>query len=143
MVLVKGRSRVTFWSSLLLMRFQVALLLTAIVLILFFFHLRFRDDGVDFNSLDNFLQERGASGGGRLGAQKPFSMQEERKAAQSYVKSFNRLGRPLIFFHIPKTAGTAIEFAAGSKRIPWGSCLFKHKPKRDICRYPGGQECKW
>lgn len=64
-------------------------------------------------------------------------------AARDYVKSFKTVGRPrpLLFFHIPKTAGTAIEYAAGTNNIAWGSCLFKHKPKRSICRYPAGKEC--
>jgi hypothetical protein len=65
-----------------------------------------------------------------------FSLADEAAASRDYVASFKRIGRPLKFFHIPKTAGTAIEYAAGKKRISWGSCLFNHKPKRDICRYP-------
>jgi hypothetical protein len=65
-----------------------------------------------------------------------FSLADEVAASRDYVASFKRIGRPLKFFHIPKTAGTAIEYAAGKKRISWGSCLFNHKPKRDICRYP-------
>jgi hypothetical protein len=69
------------------------------------------------------------------------SFDEERKQALSYVRSFgsrlDRQKRPLKFFHIPKTAGTAIEYAAGSAEgLLWGSCLFNHKPKREICRYP-------
>ena len=44
--------------------------------------------------------------------------------------------RQLKFLHVPKTAGTAIEDAAGAVKLPWGSCLFPHKPKRDICHYP-------
>ena len=70
------------------------------------------------------------------------SFEEQIKASLSYVQSIDILERKLVFFHIPKTAGTAVEFAAGTKRIPWGSCLFNHKPKRNICQYPGEQECK-
>jgi hypothetical protein len=66
---------------------------------------------------------------------------DEHRAAQAYAKSFKKLGRTLKFLHIPKTAGTAIELAAGTKRVSWGSCLFNHKPKRTICHYPLGAEC--
>jgi hypothetical protein len=72
------------------------------------------------------------------------SWNNERAAALDYVKSFQRIGRSLKFFHIPKTAGTAIEYAAGKNHLSWGSCLFNHKPKRDICRYPpGAAECTY
>jgi hypothetical protein len=65
-------------------------------------------------------------------------------AAMNYLKTFKSLGntrhhlqqRPLKFFHIPKSAGTAVEDAAGLHKLAWGSCLFRHKPKRDICPYP-------
>ena len=61
--------------------------------------------------------------------------------ARTYANSFTKLGRgPLNFFHIPKTAGTAVEEAAAKQSIPWGSCRFYHKPKRDICPYPSGPE---
>jgi hypothetical protein len=56
-------------------------------------------------------------------------VQREKKAAISYVKSMKNFNRTLKFSHIPKTAGTAIEHAAGEKKIPWGSCMFYHKPK--------------
>jgi len=72
---------------------------------------------------------------------------EDVREALSYLKSFRNTGRhelgrgPLVFFHIPKTAGTAIEYAAGTKRkLAWGSCRFRHRPKRDVCRYPEGGE---
>ncbi|GAX22259.1 hypothetical protein FisN_25Lh078 [Fistulifera solaris] len=58
-------------------------------------------------------------------------------SALEYVNSFKSLKRTLKFFHIPKTAGTAIEQAAGQK-VAWGSCLFKHKPIRHTCSYPAG-----
>ena len=61
--------------------------------------------------------------------------------ARAYAHSFTRLGRgPLNFFHIPKTAGTAIEEAAAERSIPWGSCRFHHKPKREVCPYPSGHD---
>lgn len=58
--------------------------------------------------------------------------------SMEYVRSIHSLDRSqsLKFLHIPKTAGTAIEYAAGSQQLAWGSCLFNHKPKRDICHYP-------
>lgn len=69
------------------------------------------------------------------------SLSAERTEALNYVRSFRQVNRrPLTFFHIPKAGGTAVEQAAGSQRISWGSCLFNHKPKRDICRYPRGAE---
>jgi len=69
------------------------------------------------------------------------SRSAERAEALNYVRSFRQVNRrPLTFFHIPKAGGTAVEQAAGSQRISWGSCLFKHKPKRNICRYPIGAE---
>jgi hypothetical protein len=63
---------------------------------------------------------------------------ELKKESLQYIRSIQSLNRAkaLTFFHIPKTAGTAIEYAAGSANLAWGSCLFNHKPKRDICRYP-------
>jgi hypothetical protein len=61
----------------------------------------------------------------------------EKAQALLYTKSFQSLERPLKFLHIPKTAGSAIENAAGENGINWGSCAFFHKPKRDICDYPG------
>lgn len=69
------------------------------------------------------------------------TLSRERKKALSYVQSIKSFDRKLVFYHIPKTAGTAIEYAAGIHHIPWGSCLFNHKPKRDICKYPGKEEC--
>ena len=63
------------------------------------------------------------------------------REARQYASSFQTLGRgPLNFFHIPKTAGTAVEEAAAKQSIPWGSCRFYHKPKRDICPYPKGPD---
>lgn len=64
----------------------------------------------------------------------------QKKQALEYVKSFdNKLGKQLSFFHVPKTAGTSIEHAAGTQNIAWGSCMFPHKPKRNICHYPPGK----
>lgn len=62
-------------------------------------------------------------------------------AARDYASKFVKFGRgPLNFFHLPKTAGTAVEEAAAKQSIPWGSCRFFHKPKRDICPYPSGPD---
>ena len=63
------------------------------------------------------------------------------QTARKYAQSFTTLGRgPLNFFHIPKTAGTAVEEAAANQAIPWSSCRFLHKPKRNSCPYPQGSE---
>lgn len=51
----------------------------------------------------------------------------EHASSMEYIHSIKSFDRTLKFFHIPKTAGTAIEQAAGDK-VAWGSCLFKHKP---------------
>jgi Sulfotransferase family len=69
---------------------------------------------------------------------KPGDEQEEAEilAARVYVHSFRQLGKNLAFFHIPKTAGTAVEQAAGKQKLSWGSCAFPHRPKRTICHYP-------
>lgn len=66
--------------------------------------------------------------------------QQERAASLEYLKSFQDtpLSPLLGFFHIPKTAGTAVEEAAGVHTASWGSCLFPHKPKRSACQYPNG-----
>ena len=82
----------------------------------------------------------------------PFSWDDQLRDAHNYIQSFANVGRtihpqrkkqhqydPLLFFHIPKTAGTAIEYAAGmnpDRPLAWGSCRFNHTPKRDICHYP-------
>jgi hypothetical protein len=62
---------------------------------------------------------------------------DEMRAALSFVQSFRKLGKEgnLAFLHIPKTAGTAVEQAAGRQKINWGSCAFPHRPKRAICHY--------
>jgi hypothetical protein len=70
-------------------------------------------------------------------------LDEEHKAPLEYARRFgthlDRRKRALKFFHIPKTAGTAIEYAAGAIHgLQWGSCLFNHRPKREICQYPQG-----
>ena len=63
--------------------------------------------------------------------------EDEKAESLNYVRQLKRTRRTLKFFHIPKAAGTAIEHVAGEqKRLPWGSCLFNHKPKRTICNYP-------
>ena len=82
----------------------------------------------------------------------PFSWEQEVQKAQTYLHSFTNVGRTsspqqpkknyhdaLLFFHIPKTAGTAIESAAGTnpgRPLAWGSCRFNHTPKREVCHYP-------
>jgi Sulfotransferase family len=66
----------------------------------------------------------------------------EEQEAMAYIRSFKggdkTFTRPLNFFHIPKTAGTAVEQAGAEheNKYSWGSCAFYHKPKRDICNYP-------
>jgi Sulfotransferase family len=64
----------------------------------------------------------------------------EIQAARVYVDSFRQLGQNLAFFHIPKTAGTAVEQAAGKQKLTWGSCAFPHRPKRTICHYPNKKD---
>ena len=49
--------------------------------------------------------------------------------AMAYVKSIKSFDRHLNFLHIPKTAGTAVEYAAGKHKVSWGSCQFNHKPR--------------
>jgi hypothetical protein len=116
-------------------------------IVFFLFHVKLKKEDVHVNSwLRDFVTNDRPK---RLGTQyqqqtqrqRPAISEQERKASLAYVNSFHKLDRPLKFFHIPKTAGTAIEFAAGEKKIPWGSCLFNHKPKRDICNYPS--ETEW
>lgn len=63
-------------------------------------------------------------------------IQTDRERALDYIHQFRDLSRSVSFFHIPKTAGTAIEQAAGQRGVSWGSCRFPHKPKRDVCLYP-------
>lgn len=71
----------------------------------------------------------------------------EKNESLVYIHSFDRnsFKRKLEFFHIPKTAGTAIEHAAGAThpKHVWGSCMFNHKRKRSDCAYPDGGECKF
>jgi hypothetical protein len=73
-------------------------------------------------------------------------LKTEKVMALNYLESFKEgsFKRPLVFFHIPKTAGTAIEHAAGSseQQVSWGSCAFNHKRKQTDCIYPKGGECK-
>ena len=67
----------------------------------------------------------------------PERFEEDKAASLQYVQQIKSTRRKLKFFHIPKAAGTAIEHVAGDQmRLPWGSCLFNHKPKRTICNYP-------
>jgi hypothetical protein len=73
----------------------------------------------------------------KLGLQTPNSFQEEKARSLFYVSQLKSTRRTLKFFHIPKAAGTAIEHVAGEQlNMPWGSCLFNHRPKRTICNYP-------
>lgn len=72
-----------------------------------------------------------------LGLLNPNSFQEEKARSLLYVSQLKSTRRTLKFFHIPKAAGTAIEHVAGEQlNMPWGSCLFNHRPKRTICNYP-------
>jgi hypothetical protein len=126
--------------------------------VLILFHVKLREVDVNVNSwLQEFVandrpkilgtlyqpQQQQQQQQQQRQSQRPAISEEEREASLAYVNSFHKLERPLKFFHIPKTAGTAIEFAAGEKAIPWGSCLFNHKPKRDICNYPSETEWPW
>jgi hypothetical protein len=56
--------------------------------------------------------------------------EEEMQKSFDYINSFTEesFERLLTFFHIPKTAGTAIEHAAGTsnRNLSWGSCMFNH-----------------
>ena len=54
---------------------------------------------------------------------------EDIDEAMAYVRSIKSFDRHLNFLHIPKTAGTAVEYAAGKHKISWGSCRFNHKPR--------------
>ena len=70
------------------------------------------------------------------------NMDVEIRKSLDYVHSAKDTTRKLLFVHIPKTAGTMIESVGGLQaKLPWGSCLFNHKPKRrgGVCRYPKGQ----
>ncbi|CAB9521029.1 Sulfotransferase family [Seminavis robusta] len=67
----------------------------------------------------------------------PDNFHVEKAKSLSYVMQLKSTRRTLKFFHIPKAAGTAIEHVGGAQmNLPWGSCLFKHYPKRTICTYP-------
>jgi Sulfotransferase family len=97
------------------------------------FHLNL--DKVD-TKLDDWLRNSGPQNSVTLSQ----SARHEEEAALAYVRSIHNLERSLTFLHIPKTAGTALENAAGEAGINWGSCLFRHKPRRDICKYPGDHD---
>jgi hypothetical protein len=72
----------------------------------------------------------------------PIDLPAEIQNGLDYANSITNIDRQLAFVHIPKAAGSAIEEAAGTqKKLDWGSCLFRHRPKRPggVCRYPPGQ----
>lgn len=142
MVPVKARSRL---NKVLVSRFPLAVPLSAAVLLIFLACTSNSYGGVGYIVLEPFEQERGPQSMRRVTHHqtKPLSMHDDISSSLSYVNSFKKLGRSLTFLHIPKTAGTAIELAAGRSRVSWGSCLFKHRPKRKICHYPGGEECMY
>jgi hypothetical protein len=59
-----------------------------------------------------------------------------------YARSITNIQRKLVFVHIPKSAGSAIEEVGGKQaQVAWGSCLFLHRPRRPggVCRYPENQ----
>jgi len=79
------------------------------------------------------------------GSEAPPSRSSSNMTAQvseafAYVRSFKLLKRRLGFFHIPKTAGTAVEVAAWKRKLAWGSCRFSHPRKRHSCMYPLGAD---
>lgn len=71
-----------------------------------------------------------------------FDLEREIQNGIDYARSMSDVQRRLVFVHIPKSAGSAIEEVAGLQAgLAWGSCLFNHRPRRPggVCRYPPGQ----
>lgn len=79
--------------------------------------------------------------------QPPLDLERELEKGYDYAHSIQNVApRHLKFVHIPKAAGSALEEAAGVQaQIDWGSCLFRHRPKRPggVCRYPPEQMFEW
>lgn len=76
----------------------------------------------------------------------PLDLETELRRGYDYAHSIQNTTRHLKFVHIPKAAGSALEEVAGVQaQIDWGSCLFRHRPKRPggVCRYPPGQLFEW
>jgi hypothetical protein len=71
---------------------------------------------------------------------------DEIQRGKDYVHSIQSTERKLVFVHIPKAAGSAIEEMGGKPKLKhvkkqvWGSCLFNHRPRRPggVCQYPNG-----
>lgn len=71
-----------------------------------------------------------------------FDLEREIQNGIDYARSITNVQRNLVFVHIPKSAGSAIEEVGGLQaKVPWGSCLFVHRPRRPggVCKYPEGQ----
>jgi hypothetical protein len=71
-----------------------------------------------------------------------YDLDREIQSGIDYARSITNVQRKLVFVHIPKSAGSAIEEVGGLQaRLAWGSCLFLHRPRRPggVCRYPEGQ----
>jgi hypothetical protein len=67
-------------------------------------------------------------------------LEKETQKSLQYVQSIKSTRRKLKFVHIPKAAGSTIEEVLGLQaKLAGGSCLFNHKPKRGVCKYPTGQ----
>lgn len=127
------------------------LIAACIVLIAFYTYLNLGNFRTQNDNISELLELDSLIPAGRktiLSSSDKIQFEREKSEALAYVKSFDSdsFNRPLSFFHIPKTAGTAIEHVAGSssRNIGWGSCMFNHgKRKRTDCEYPSGGKCKF
>jgi len=87
--------------------------------------------------LHNAVNPEGGHGGNLT------SSGDDDNASHAYLRSFRSFRPNLKFLHVPKTAGTAIEYTAWRQNITaWGSCMFNHHRPRSSCEYPAGSG-KW